>query len=468
MRPLRCRLVALALVAFVFGATGLPAQNEATVSAQERELRQELAALGLALTKQQESLSQLLQQLLELQQKEEGKTNAELEAIRKELVSFRAAWLRSGRIESEERGRMDSRWKETLLLVEKGLEALRADVATLRGELAAAPGAAGELTALRKQLERLATSGAAAERSAEQQRFDAKLREDSFRKEIQARMRTLAGAVDRIRELAEDAHEARRLERERVARQQSEAAGRAKESEGQTSVFWSILFAALFAVASWFWIRELRNRRSLEDQHAALRLELSLLRDRAETLESAARAERESGALRQAPPQAPESEPQESAGKPPEAEPEAKPEAEAEATADAVPAPEAKPPIAPSPEIEPQAEEHAPAPEPVRAPANAVILAPPDAAAPRLLSIRIPEDRVADGAEEVIAALLASDKRVLLEPAPRLEQRLQGALSVRFYVRGDIEAAAGEDLRRACWDLGARSGPPDHRTPRDE
>jgi hypothetical protein len=61
----------------------------------------------------------------------------------------------------------------------------------------------------------------------------------------------------------------------------------------------------------------------------------------------------------------------------------------------------------------------------------------------------------------------ACDARVLVEPPPSLEERVQGGLSVRFFVRGDLDGASAEDLRQACWDLGARSDPPSWRRSAD-
>lgn len=80
----------------------------------------------------------------------------------------------------------------------------------------------------------------------------------------------------------------------------------------------------------------------------------------------------------------------------------------------------------------------------------------PGEPAPRVQSLRIPSERTVPGGDVAVRGLLECDRRVLVEPAPRIEVRPDGSLSVRFYVRGQVDAREADELTEACRALASR------------
>ncbi len=76
--------------------------------------------------------------------------------------------------------------------------------------------------------------------------------------------------------------------------------------------------------------------------------------------------------------------------------------------------------------------------------------------APRVQSLRIPPEDAVAGGDAAVRGLLECDPRVLVEPAPRIEQRADGSLSIRFYVRGHVEQRDAEELTTRCRMLASR------------
>lgn len=71
------------------------------------------------------------------------------------------------------------------------------------------------------------------------------------------------------------------------------------------------------------------------------------------------------------------------------------------------------------------------------------------AGGPRVQSLRLAAEEVGAKGETRVARHLALDRRVLVEPAPKVELRADGGLAVRFYVRGDLDAAAMAEILEA-------------------
>lgn len=76
--------------------------------------------------------------------------------------------------------------------------------------------------------------------------------------------------------------------------------------------------------------------------------------------------------------------------------------------------------------------------------------------APSVQSLRVSPREAATGGDEAVRSLLTADPRVLIEPAPRVEWRSDGALSIRFYVHGEVGGREAEDLVHACRELAVR------------
>jgi hypothetical protein len=275
--------------------------------------------------------------------------------------------------------------------------------------------------------------------------------------ELRQELRSLGQRLDRI--ALQQKSQALAAAQESQANQESQES---QESKGERRAPeqlapWGLALAVLFAGTLLLLCRELILRRRLEMHIAQLRGGWDRTDSQPES--AVVSAEREAETPRE---ELPAEEALETdatredappADAPPEPEP-AVPESppEGELATVELPRPEARP--------EPRPEKQA---EPPRREARSASSPP----APRLLSIRIPDSELIEGASEVIRALLEGDARVLVEPPPSLEERVQGGLSVRFFVRGDLDGASAEDLRQACWDLGARSDPPSWRRSAD-
>jgi hypothetical protein len=98
------------------------------------------------------------------------------------------------------------------------------------------------------------------------------------------------------------------------------------------------------------------------------------------------------------------------------------------------------------------------APEPPKPPPPAPppAEAPPMEPAPRVQSLRISSEDTITGGDVAVRGLLQCDPRVLVEPEPRVELRSDGSLSIRFYVRGQVDPREAEELARACRALAAK------------
>ena len=72
------------------------------------------------------------------------------------------------------------------------------------------------------------------------------------------------------------------------------------------------------------------------------------------------------------------------------------------------------------------------------------------AGGPRVQSLRLGADEVSSSGEAKIKSFLRQDRRVLVEPAPKVEPRSDGGLSLRFYVRGDLENREVNDIIAGC------------------
>jgi hypothetical protein len=70
--------------------------------------------------------------------------------------------------------------------------------------------------------------------------------------------------------------------------------------------------------------------------------------------------------------------------------------------------------------------------------------------APRLQSLRVPAAQAVAGGGPAVRSLLECDPRVLVEPEPRVEQRPDGSLSIRFYVRGHVDGREADELAASC------------------
>ncbi|MCA8969766.1 MAG: hypothetical protein KDC95_08285 [Planctomycetes bacterium] len=72
------------------------------------------------------------------------------------------------------------------------------------------------------------------------------------------------------------------------------------------------------------------------------------------------------------------------------------------------------------------------------------------AGGPRVQSLRLGEKEIGPGADKAVTRFLGRERRVLVEPAPHVEARSDGSLSIRFYVAGDLDPKDIADLVEGC------------------
>ncbi|MCB9880816.1 MAG: hypothetical protein H6834_03415 [Planctomycetes bacterium] len=72
------------------------------------------------------------------------------------------------------------------------------------------------------------------------------------------------------------------------------------------------------------------------------------------------------------------------------------------------------------------------------------------AGGPRVQSLRLGEKEISPGADKAVTRFLGRERRVLVEPAPHVEARSDGSLSIRFYVAGDLDPKDIADLVEGC------------------